>query len=55
MEKIPVILDGFVAIGVALYEMNPKALDHTLVGHVSSKSAHYRFLEKIDKESLLDL
>ncbi|WP_019221814.1 nicotinate-nucleotide--dimethylbenzimidazole phosphoribosyltransferase [Bartonella senegalensis] len=57
MEKIPVILDGFVATTAAavLYKVNPCALDHTLVGHVSSEPAHRRLLEKIGKEPLLDL
>ncbi|WP_019223272.1 nicotinate-nucleotide--dimethylbenzimidazole phosphoribosyltransferase [Bartonella rattaustraliani] len=57
MEKIPVILDGFVATAAAavLYKMHPRALDHILVGHVSSESVHRKLLAKIDKEPLLDL
>ncbi|WP_074380711.1 nicotinate-nucleotide--dimethylbenzimidazole phosphoribosyltransferase [Bartonella doshiae] len=57
MEKIPVILDGFVATAAAavLYNMHPRALDHTLVGHVSSEPAHHKLLEKIGKEPLLNL
>ncbi|GAA5106819.1 nicotinate-nucleotide--dimethylbenzimidazole phosphoribosyltransferase [Bartonella jaculi] len=57
MEKIPVILDGFVATAAAaiLYKMHPRVLDHTLVGHVSSEPAHRKLLEKIGKEPLLDL
>ncbi|AGF75788.1 nicotinate-nucleotide--dimethylbenzimidazole phosphoribosyltransferase [Bartonella vinsonii] len=57
IEKIPVILDGFVATAAAalLYKMHPRALDHTLIGHVSSESAHRKLLEKIGKEPLLDL
>ncbi|WP_455466831.1 nicotinate-nucleotide--dimethylbenzimidazole phosphoribosyltransferase [Bartonella sp. B39] len=57
MEKVPVILDGFVATAAAavLYKMHPRALDHTLVGHVSSESAHRKLLKKIGKEPLLDL
>ncbi|WP_375613407.1 MULTISPECIES: nicotinate-nucleotide--dimethylbenzimidazole phosphoribosyltransferase [unclassified Bartonella] len=57
IEKIPVILDGFVATVAAavLYKMHPKALDHTLVGHVSSETAHRKLLKKIGKEPLLDL
>lgn len=51
IEKIPVILDGFVATAVAavLYKMHPKALDHTLVGHVSSETAHCKLLKKLEK------
>ncbi|WP_375650313.1 nicotinate-nucleotide--dimethylbenzimidazole phosphoribosyltransferase [Bartonella sp. OT172YNZD] len=57
MERIPVILDGFVATAAAavLYKMHPKALDHTLVGHLSSETAHRKLLKKIGKEPLLDL
>ncbi|MBB5073036.1 nicotinate-nucleotide--dimethylbenzimidazole phosphoribosyltransferase [Bartonella callosciuri] len=57
MEKIPVILDGFVATAAAavLYKMHPRALDHTLIGHVFSESVHRKLLEKIEKEPLLDL
>ncbi|WP_208435788.1 nicotinate-nucleotide--dimethylbenzimidazole phosphoribosyltransferase [Bartonella phoceensis] len=57
MEKVPVILDGFVATAAAavLYKMHPRALDHTLVGHVSSESVHRKLLKKIGKEPLLDL
>ncbi|UTO29235.1 nicotinate-nucleotide--dimethylbenzimidazole phosphoribosyltransferase [Bartonella harrusi] len=56
MEKIPVILDGFVATAAAavLYKIHPKALDHTLVGHLSSESGHHKLLKKISKEPLLD-
>ncbi|EJF82855.1 nicotinate-nucleotide--dimethylbenzimidazole phosphoribosyltransferase [Bartonella rattimassiliensis] len=56
MEKIPVILDGFVATAAAaiLYKINPKALDHTLVGDVSSEKVHRKLLQKIGKEPLLD-
>ncbi|WP_413154638.1 nicotinate-nucleotide--dimethylbenzimidazole phosphoribosyltransferase [Bartonella sp. cb54] len=57
MEKIPVILDGFVATAAAavLYKMHPRILDHIIVGHISSESAHRKILEKIGKEPLLDL
>ncbi|WP_039759216.1 nicotinate-nucleotide--dimethylbenzimidazole phosphoribosyltransferase [Bartonella queenslandensis] len=57
MEKIPVILDSFVATAAAavLYKMHPRALEHVLVGHVSSEKAHRKLLKKIGKEPLLDL
>ncbi|WP_336279240.1 nicotinate-nucleotide--dimethylbenzimidazole phosphoribosyltransferase [Bartonella sp. CB175] len=56
MEKIPVILDGFVATAAAaiLYKMHPNALDHTIAGHVSSELAHHKLLKKIGKKPLLD-
>ncbi|ABM45473.1 nicotinate-nucleotide--dimethylbenzimidazole phosphoribosyltransferase [Bartonella bacilliformis] len=57
MEKIPVILDSFVTTAAAaiLYKMHPRALDHIIVGHISTNSAHRKLLEKIGKEPLLDL
>ncbi|WP_455474882.1 nicotinate-nucleotide--dimethylbenzimidazole phosphoribosyltransferase [Bartonella sp. B30(2025)] len=57
MEKIPVILDGFVTTAAAavLYKMHPRALDHVLVGHIPSEPVHRKLLEKIDKKSFLDL
>lgn len=57
MEKIPVILDGFVATAAAaiLHAANPKALDHCLVGHVSAEPAHLKVLERIGKTPLLAL
>ncbi len=57
MEKIPVIVDGYVASAAAavLYAANPAALDHCLFGHVSAEPAHRRMLEKMGKKPLLDL
>lgn len=57
MEKIPVILDGFVASSAAaiLYAANPTALDHCLFGHVSAEPGHRRLLDKMGKKPLLDL
>ena len=57
MEKIPVILDGFVVTAAAaiLHKLNPHALDHCIAGHVSAEPAHRRLLEKIGKKPLLNL
>lgn len=57
VEKIPVIIDGFVATAAAaiLHAANPTALDHCLVGHVSAEPAHLKVLEKIGKTPLLAL
>lgn len=57
MEKIPVIIDGFVATAAAaiLHAANPNALDHCLVGHVSAEPAHLKVLERIGKTPLLAL
>ncbi|GLU26769.1 MULTISPECIES: nicotinate-nucleotide--dimethylbenzimidazole phosphoribosyltransferase [Brucella] len=57
MEKIPVIVDGFVASAAAavLYAANPTAVDHCLFGHVSAEPGHRLLLEKMGKKPLLDL
>lgn len=57
MEKIPVILDGYVVTAAAaiLYKANPHALDHCIVGHVSAEPAHRKLLEKLGKKPILDL
>ena len=57
MEKIPVILDGYVVTAAAaiLYKANPYALDHCVVGHVSAEPAHRKLLEKLGKKPILDL
>lgn len=57
MEKIPTLLDGFVATAAAavLYKVCPQALDHCLVSHVSAEAAHRLLLEKINKKPLFDL
>jgi len=57
MEKIPVIVDGFVASAAAavLYAANPTAVDHCLFGHVSAEPGHRLLLETMGKKPLLDL
>ncbi|TCD11831.1 nicotinate-nucleotide--dimethylbenzimidazole phosphoribosyltransferase [Oricola cellulosilytica] len=57
MERIPVIIDGFVVTAAAavLHVANPSALDHCLVGHVSAEPAHARALNELGKEPLLSL
>ncbi len=56
-EKIPVIIDGFVATSAAaiLHKANERALDHCQFGHVSAENAHRRALEAMGKTPLLDL
>jgi len=56
MERIPVILDGFVVTAAAaiLFKADPAALDHCIVGHLSAEPGHYRLLEKLRKKPLLD-
>jgi nicotinate-nucleotide--dimethylbenzimidazole phosphoribosyltransferase len=57
MERIPVIIDGFVATAAAavLHAANPAALDHCMAGHVSAEPAHAKALAKLGKEPLLSL
>ncbi|MEM9574732.1 MAG: nicotinate-nucleotide--dimethylbenzimidazole phosphoribosyltransferase, partial [Pseudomonadota bacterium] len=57
VERIPVIVDGFVATSAAaiLHAASPDALDHCLLGHVSAEQAHIRAVEKLGKKPLLDL
>lgn len=57
VEKIPVIIDGYVATAAAaiLHAANPTALDHCILGHVSAEPGHTKALEKIGKTPLLAL
>ena len=56
-QKIPVIVDGFVATAAAAiaHAVNPEAIDHCIFGHVSAESAHARALEQLGVTPLLDL
>ncbi|THD84541.1 nicotinate-nucleotide--dimethylbenzimidazole phosphoribosyltransferase [Aliigemmobacter aestuarii] len=56
-ERIPVILDGFIACAAAavLAETAPGALDHAVAGHQSAEGAHARLLARLGKEPLLNL
>lgn len=55
--RVPVVLDGFVctAAAAALEVHRPGALDHCLVGHVSTEPGHRRLLDRLGKRPLLDL
>ena len=57
MERIPVIIDGYVATAAAsiLKAANPSALDHCLIGHVSAEPGHLKSIEKLGKTPLLAL
>ena len=56
-EKIPVVLDGFAATAAAavLHAMNPAALDHCLLSHLSAEPGHARAVARLGLEPLLDL
>lgn len=57
MQRVPVIIDGFVASAAAavLYAADASALDHCLFGHVSAEPAHKKALKAMNKTALLDL
>jgi nicotinate-nucleotide--dimethylbenzimidazole phosphoribosyltransferase len=54
-HPVPVILDGFICCAAAatLHAMTPRALDHTVAGHLSAEGAHGKLLDRIEKEPLL--
>ncbi|HXC89662.1 MAG TPA: nicotinate-nucleotide--dimethylbenzimidazole phosphoribosyltransferase [Stellaceae bacterium] len=56
MGRVPVLLDGFTATAAAavLYALDPRALDHCVVAHVSAEPGHLRLLDKIGKRALFD-
>lgn len=57
MQKVPVIVDGFVATSAAaiLHAADPSALDHCLLSHVSAEHAHAAVLDRLGQKPLLDL
>jgi nicotinate-nucleotide--dimethylbenzimidazole phosphoribosyltransferase len=57
MERIPVVVDGFVATSAAavLHACRPEAIAHCMFGHVSAEKAHRAALEKLGARPLLDL
>jgi nicotinate-nucleotide--dimethylbenzimidazole phosphoribosyltransferase len=57
LQKIPVILDGYVATAAAaiLHAIHPSTIDHCIAGHLSAEGAHQDALERIGKIPLLAL
>lgn len=57
MERVPVVIDGFVATAAAavLHAIDASALDHCVAGHRSAEKAHGRLLERLELKPLLDL
>ena len=57
MERVPVVIDGFVATAAAavLHACDASALDHCVAGHRSAEAAHGRLLERLELKPLLDL
>lgn len=56
LARTPVVLDGFACTVAAavLWKVDPKALEHCIVGHRSVEPGHTRLLEAIGKEPLFD-
>ena len=56
MGRVPVVLDGFTATAAAavLFAVDPRALDHCIVAHVSAEPGHRRLLDKIGQRALFD-
>ena len=57
VERIPVILDGYVACAAAaiLHRLDARALDHCLAGHCSAEGAHAEVLRHLGLKPLLTL
>lgn len=57
MERIPVLLDGYVACAAAalLHALDPHALDHCQAAHLSAEGAHEDVLKRLGKAPILDL
>jgi nicotinate-nucleotide--dimethylbenzimidazole phosphoribosyltransferase len=57
MGRIPVLLDGYACTAAAavLQALDPHALDHCLVAHLSAEPAHATLCARLDKKPLLDL
>jgi len=56
MGRVPVVLDGYACTVAAsvLFAVNPRALDHCVVGHVSAEPGHRRLLDRLGKPPLFD-
>lgn len=57
VQNIPVVLDGFATTAAAaiLHAINPAALDHCLLAHVSTEPGHRKLAERLGLKPVLDL
>ena len=57
LARTPVLLDGFACTAAAaiLFAVDPQALDHCIVAHVSAEPGHRRLLDRLGKRPLFDL
>ncbi|MBI3451239.1 MAG: nicotinate-nucleotide--dimethylbenzimidazole phosphoribosyltransferase [Rhodospirillales bacterium] len=56
LARTPVVLDGFACTAAAavLQALDPRALDHCIVAHVSAEPGHRRLLARLGKTALFD-
>ena len=56
LARTPVLLDGYTCTAAAavLHALDPGALDHCQVAHVSCEPGHGRLLKRLEKRALLD-
>lgn len=57
LARTPVLLDGFACCAAAaiVQALDPRGLDHCLIGHLSAETGHARLAEKLGKRPLLAL
>lgn len=57
LARTPVLLDGFACTAAAavLHAIDPHALDHCQIAHLSSEPGHAKLAEKLGKKPLLEL
>ncbi|MFK7867008.1 MAG: nicotinate-nucleotide--dimethylbenzimidazole phosphoribosyltransferase [Alphaproteobacteria bacterium] len=57
LEKLPVILDGFVVSAAAapLFALHPDSLEHCIIAHVSAEQGHKKLADALNKQPILNL
>lgn len=57
LQRVPVVLDGFATTAAAavLHALDPTALDHCVLAHLSVEPGHARAAEKLGLRPILDL
>jgi nicotinate-nucleotide--dimethylbenzimidazole phosphoribosyltransferase len=57
LAGVPVLLDGYTCTAAAavLHAIDPAAIDHCMVGHLSAEPAHINLCQKLDQVPLLAL
>ena len=57
IARVPVLLDGYACTAAAavLHQIDPAALDHCVVGHLSAEPGHRRLVDALGQIPVLDL